>query len=115
MACVKNARGGPGDKDPRPPPRMSTQEKGKAKKTMMKKRKFVDADTERAAAVAATAERAERGRARSGVRIIDQLSPAQRAAIKRIEASLGSPLGTIMLGGWHVSLEESQTQGVTEQ
>ena len=32
-----------------------------------------------------------------------------------IEASLGSPPGTIILGGRRVSLEESQTQGVTKQ
>ena len=46
------------------------------------------------------------------------------AAVDRIEASLGSPPGTIMLGQWRVSLddapevsrvEESQTQGVIEQ
>ena len=61
MARVKNARGGPGDKDPRPLPRLSADVKGKAKKLTMKKRKFVDADTKRAAAVAAAAEHAERG------------------------------------------------------
>ena len=52
------------------------------------------------------------------------LAPAQRAAVEGIEASLGSPPGTIMLEGRRVSLEdapevprpnESQTQGVTEQ
>ena len=76
MARVKNAGGGPSDEDPRPLPRLSAEVKGKAKKTMMKKRKFADVDTERAAAVAATTERVERGGARSGVRIVDQLSPA---------------------------------------
>ena len=65
--------------------------------------------------MAAAAERAKRGGSRSGIRIGDQLSPAQRATIKRIETSLGSPSRTIMLGGRRVSLEESQTQGVTEQ
>ena len=49
--------------------------------------------------MAAAVERAERGGSRGGVRIGDQLSPAQRAAIERIETSFGSPLGTIMLGG----------------
>ena len=49
--------------------------KGKAKKLTTKKHKFVDADTERAAVVAAIAEHAERGGACSGVRIADQLSP----------------------------------------
>ena len=109
MARCKNAGGGPSDEDPRPPPRLTAQEKGKATKITMKKRKFADVETERAAAVAAAAEQAERGGARSGVHIGDQLSLAQRATIERIEASLGSPPGTIMLGGWHVSLEESQT------
>jgi len=64
--------------------------------------------------MAAVAERAERGGSRSGVRIGDQLSPAQRAAIKRFETSVGSLPRTIMLGGQRVSLEESQTQGETK-
>ena len=67
MARVKNAKGGPGDEDPRPPPRLPADVKGKAKKLATKKRKYPDADTERAAVVAAAAERAERGGARSGV------------------------------------------------
>ena len=71
----------------------------------------------------ASAERAERGGFGGGIRLGDQLSPAQRATIKRIETSFGSPPGTIILGGRRVSLEdapeishleESQTQGVTE-
>ena len=74
MACVKNAGGGLGDEDLRPLPRLTTQEKGKAKKTTTKKQKLIDVEAERAAAVAAAAERAERGGARSGVRIVDQLS-----------------------------------------
>ena len=116
MAHCKNAGGGPGDEDPRPPPRLTAQEKGKAKKTITKKKqKFADVETERAAAVAAVAERAKRGGASSGVRIGDQLSPAQRAAVERMEANLGSPPGTVMLGGRCVSLEESQTQGETKQ
>ena len=57
--------------------------------------------------MAATAERAERGGSRGGVRIGDQLSPAQRAAIERIETRHGSPPGTVMLGGWRAALEES--------
>ena len=124
MVCCKNARGGPGDEDPRPPPRLTAQQKGKAKKTTNKKRKFDDVEVKRAAAVVAAAERAERGRSNSGIHIGDRLSPAQRATVERIEAGLGSPPGTIILGGWRVSLEdalevsraeESQTQGVTEQ
>ena len=63
----------------------------------------------------AAVERVERGGSRSGIRIGDQLSLAQRATVERIETSLGSPPRTIMLGGWHASLEESQTQGVTKQ
>ena len=71
MAHVKNVGGGPGDEDPRPLPRQPTDAKGKAtKKLATKKRKYPDADIARAAA-----ERAERGGARSGVVIADQLSP----------------------------------------
>ena len=88
MARVKNTGGGPGDEDPRPPPHLPGEVKGKGtKKTTSKKWKFADADTARAAAVAATAERAERGGARSGVVIVDQLSPAQRAAVEQVERS----------------------------
>ena len=68
MTCDKNTGGGPGDEDPRPPPRLPTDVKGKAtKKITSKKRKYADADTARAAGVAAAIERAERGGARSGV------------------------------------------------
>ena len=77
MARVKNAGGGPSDEDPRPPPRLPAEVKGKGtKKTTSKKRKFADADTMRAAAVVAIAERVERGGAQSGVRIAEQLSSA---------------------------------------
>ena len=73
MARVKNVRGGPGDEDPRHPPRLPADPKGKAtKKIATKKRKYPDAETARAAAVAEAAERAERGGARSGVVIVDQ-------------------------------------------
>ena len=107
MAHCKNAGGGPNDEDPRPPPRLTAQQKGKAKKTTKKKRKLDDVEAKRAAAVAAVVERAERGGVGSGVRIGDQLSPAQRTAVERIEASLGSPPGSIMLGGRRVSLEDA--------
>ena len=60
-------------------------------------------------AVVAAIDRAERGGSRGGVHVADQLSPAQRATIERSEILHGSPPGTIMLGGRHVSLEESQT------
>ena len=109
MARCKNIGGGPGDEDPRPLSRLTAQQKGKAKNTTKKKRKFDDVEAERAAAVATIVERAEIGGSGSGICIGDRLSPAQRAAIERIEASLGSPPGTIMLGGRRVSLEESQT------
>ena len=72
--------------------------KGKAKKTTTKKCKFADAETERAAAVVAAVERAERGGSRGSVRIADQLSLAQRAAVERTETLHGSPPGTVMLG-----------------
>ena len=56
---------------------MPTDVKGTAmKKLAIKKRKYADADTERAAVVAVAADHAERGGARSGVQIADQLSPA---------------------------------------
>jgi len=76
MAHCKNVGGGPGDEDLRPLPCLTAQEKGKAKKTTTKKRKFADAETKRAAVVVAIAGRAESGGARAGVRIADQLSPA---------------------------------------
>ena len=109
MARVKNADGGPGDEDPRPPPRLPAEVKGKGtKKTTSKKQKFADADTARAAAVAAATELVERGGAWSGVVIVDQLSPAQRAAVEAIKHRHGSPAGTIMLEGRRVALEETQ-------
>ena len=73
MARTKNVGGGPGDEDPRRPPRLPVDPKGKVtKKTTTKKRKYLDAETARAAAVAEAAERAERGGARSGVVMADQ-------------------------------------------
>ena len=83
MARVKNVRGCPGDEDLRPPPRLPSRAKGKAtKKIAMKKHKYPDVDTARAAAVAEAAERAERGGTRSGVVIVDQLSPSTRVALE---------------------------------
>ena len=82
--------------------------KGKAKKVAMKKRKYADADTKRAAVVAATIERVERGGARSGVVIAYQLSPAQRAAIEQVERRHGSPARTVMLEGWCIAIKETQ-------
>ena len=57
MARTKNIRGGPRDDDRRPPPRLPIDPKGKAtKKVASKKRKYPDAETARAAAVAEVAE-----------------------------------------------------------
>ena len=74
MARCKNAKGGPGDEDPRPPPRLTAQQKGKAKMITKKKRRLDDVEAERAAAVAAAIDQAERGGSGSGIRIGDQLS-----------------------------------------
>ena len=61
MARMKNVGGGPGDEDRRPPPRQSTNPKRKAtKKLATRKRKYLDAETVRAAAVAEAIERAKR-------------------------------------------------------
>ena len=79
MAHVKNIGGGLGDEDPRRPPCLPTDPKGKAtKKLATKKRKYPDADTTRVAIVVEDADRAERGGARSGVVIAYQLSPSTR-------------------------------------
>ena len=62
MAHMKNVGGGLGDDDRRPPPRQPAGPKGKAmKQVTSKKRKYPNAETVRAAAVAEAAERAERG------------------------------------------------------
>ena len=76
MARTKNVGGGLGDDDRRPPPRRPAGPKGKAtKQVVSKKRKYPDADTARAIAVAEATERAERGGAHSGVVIADHLPP----------------------------------------
>ena len=100
MVRVKNVGGGPGNKDPRPSPHQPAEPKGKAtKKLAVRKRKYPDADTARAAAVPEAAERAERGGAHSGVRIADQLSPEAMASLERVERLYGGPAGTLMIGG----------------
>ena len=115
MARVKNVGGGPGDEDPRHPPRLPVDPKGKAtKKLATKKRKYPDADTTRAAAVAEAAERAERGGARSGVVIADP-PPSSRAGIERVEHLLGSPPRTVTVEGGHYTIDEGQPQGVSQQ
>ena len=112
MAHVKNVGGGPGDEDPRPLPRLPFELKGKAtRKLATKKRKYADANTERAATVVAAIDHVERGGARSGVQIVDQLSPAQRAAIEQVEHCYASPARTVMLEGRRVAIEETEPQG----
>ena len=113
MAHTKNIGGGPGDDDPRPPPRLPTGPKGKAmKKVASKKRKYPDVETARAAAVAEVAERAERGGARSGVVIADQpLSPEARDGIERVERLHGGTPGTVMVVGRRHAIDESQPYG----
>ena len=116
MARVKNARGDPGDEDPRPPPRQPTDAKGKAmKKLATMKRKYPDVDTVRVATVAEAAERVERGGAQSGVVIADQLSSSTRAALEQVERCHGGPAGTVMVGGWRVAIDETQSQGEPQQ
>ena len=74
--------------------------KGKAtKKTASKKRKYPDAETTRAAVVAEATERAKRGGARSGVVIVDHLSPDALGRLEHIERLHGSPAGTVMMAG----------------
>ena len=109
MARVKNVGAGPGDEDPRPPPRQPIDAKGKAtKKLATKKQKYPNVDTARAAVVAEAIERIERGGARSGVVIADQLSPSTRAALEQVERRHGGPAGTVMVGGRRMAIDESQ-------
>ena len=83
MARTKNVRGGPGDEDPRPPPRQPADPKGKAtKKLAVRKHKYLDADIARATIVAEATERVERGGASSGVWIADPLSLEAMASLQ---------------------------------
>ena len=107
MTHVKNVGGGPGDEDPRRPPRLPTDPKGKStKKIASKKRKYPNAEIARDAAVAEAAERAEVGGRRSGVVIADQLSPGVQARLRQIEDLHGSPPGTMMMAGRCLAIEE---------
>ena len=116
MARTKNVRGGPGDEDPRPPPRQPVEPRGKAtKKLAVRKRKYPDADTARATAVAEAIERAKRGGAHSGVRIVDPLSPEAMASLQRVERLHGGPAGTLMIRGRRVAIDEVQPQGEPQQ
>ena len=116
MAHTKNVEGGTDDEDPRPPPCQPADPKGKVTKKMtIRKRKYPDVETARAAIVAEAIERAERGGTRSGVWIADQLSLEAIASLKRVERLHGGPAGTLMIGGWHVAIDEVQPQGEPQQ
>ena len=116
MARMKNVGGGPGDEDPRRPPRLPVDPKGMStKKIATKKRKYPDAETARAAIVAEAAERAEREGARSGVQIADQLSLDARATLEEVERLHGGPAGTLMIGGRRHAINEGQPQGESQQ
>ena len=82
--------------------------KGKVmKQVTSKKRKYPDVEIARAAAVAEAAERAERGGTHSGVVIVDpQLTAAQRAIVEEAEHRHGGPLGTVMMVGRRLAIEE---------
>ena len=116
MARTKNVGGGPGDEDRRLLPHHPTGPKGKAmKKTASKKRKYPDAETTRAAAIAEATERAERGGARSGVVITDQpLSPEARAGIEQVERLHGGAPGTVTVAGRRHAIDESQPYGESQ-
>jgi hypothetical protein len=94
---------------------MPSAAKGKVtKKLATKKRKYPNVDTARAAVVVEATERAERGGARSGVHIINQLSLAQRAIVQEVERYHGSLARIAILGGQCVAMEESQPQGESQ-
>ena len=113
---MKNIGGGPGDDDRRPLPRLPIGTKGKAtKQVTSKKRKYPDAETARAATVTEAAERVERGGARSGVRIADQLSLDARATLEEVERLHGGLAGTLMIGGRRRAIDEGQPQGESQQ
>ena len=100
MARTKNVGGGPSDEDCRPPPRQPADPKGKAmKKLATQKRKYLDAETKRAAVVAEAVEHAKRGGAHSGVVIANPLPPGAMARIERVERLHGGPPGTVMIAG----------------
>ena len=80
-----------------------------------KKRKYPDAETARAAAIAEATERAERGGARSGIVIADQLAPDAQDRLREIEQLHGSPPGTVMMAGRRLVIEEPQRQGESQQ
>ena len=116
MAHVKNTGGGPGDEDPRRPPRLPADPKGKAmKKIATKKRKYPDAEIARAVVVAEAAEHAERGGARSGVVIADHLSPEAQGRLERIDRLHGGPPRTVMMARRCLPIVDPQPQGESQQ
>ena len=98
------------------PPHQPADPKGKAtKKVASKKRKYPDAETAKAAAVAEAAERAERGGTRSGVVIVDHLSPEAQGRLERIKRLYGDPSRTVMMAGRRLAIEEPQPQQEPQQ
>ena len=74
-----------------------------------KKRKYLDVETAREAAIAEAVERAEREGAHSGVVIVDpQLTPAQRAAVEEAKHLHGGPPRTVMMAGRRLAIKEPQ-------
>ena len=95
-----------------PLPRLPADLKGKAtKQVASKKRKYPDAETARAAAVAEATERAERGGARSGVVIANHLALDTQGRLERIEHLHGSLAGTVMMVGRCLPIVDPQPQG----
>ena len=116
MARTKNVGGGPGDDDRRPPPHQPAGSKGKStKQVTSKKCKYPNVETARATIVAEAAERVERGGARSGVIIADQLAPDAQDRLRETEQLHGSPPGTVMMAGRRLAIEEPQCQGESQQ
>ena len=99
-----------------PPPRQPADLKGKStKKLATRKRKYPDAETARAVAVAEAIDHAERGGARSGVVIADQqLPPATVEALEEFERRVGGPPGTVMVAERRHVIDEGQPQGESQ-
>ena len=74
----------------------------------VRKRKYPDAETARAATVVEAIEHAKRGGAHSRVWIADQLSPEARATLERVESLHGSPARTLIIGGRRIAIDEDQ-------
>ena len=57
----------------------------------------------------------KRGGTQSGVVIADQLSPSVRAALEQVERRHGGPARIAMVGGHRVAIDESLSQGESQQ